>query len=60
MEEPVREHVDRTQLETMEEQLIEQMQQLAGVDIEDIDDEEYERLQTVLLESMTAQEELKA
>ena len=33
---------------------------MAGVDIEDIDDEEYERLQTVLLESMTAQEELNA
>ena len=31
---------------------------MAGVDLEDIDDEEYERLQAVLLESMTAQEEL--
>ena len=32
---------------------------MAGVDIEDIDDEEYERLQMVLLESMTAEEEFK-
>ena len=31
---------------------------MAGVDIDDIDDEEYERLQMVLLESMTAQEEI--
>lgn len=30
---------------------------MAGVDLEDIDDEEYERLQAVLLESMAAQEE---
>ena len=42
----------------MEERLIEQVQQMAGVDLEDIDDEEYERLQAILLESMTAQEEL--
>jgi len=27
---------------------------MAGVDIEEIDDDEYERLQAVLLESMTA------
>ena len=40
----MREHVDRNQLEEMEEHLIEQVQQMAGVDIDEIDDEEYERL----------------
>ena len=39
----------------MEENMIEQVEQMAGVNIDDIDDEEYERLQMVLLESMTAQ-----
>ena len=38
----------------MEEQLIQQVEQMAGVDIEEIDDDEYERLQAVLLESLTA------
>ena len=51
----MREHVDRDQLEMMEENLI---QQMAGVDIDEIDDEEYERLQMLLLESMTAQQEI--
>ena len=41
----------------MEEQLIQQVEQMAGVDIEEIDDDEYERLQAVLLESLTAQQE---
>ena len=56
----MREHVDRNQLEEMEEHLIEQVQQMAGVDIDEIDDEEYERLQAMILESMTAYEELQA
>lgn len=42
----------------MEERLIEQVEQMAGVNIDDIDDEEYERLQMQLIESMTAQEEI--
>ena len=44
----------------MEEQLIQQVEQMAGVDIEEIDDDEYERLQAVLLESLTAQQEADA
>ena len=33
---------------------------MAGVPIDEIDDEEYERLQAAILESMTAQEEIDA
>jgi len=44
----------------MEQHLIERVQEMAGVDLDDIDDEEYERLQMALLESMTAQEEVHA
>lgn len=50
-------NVNRDQLEMMEENLIQQVQEMAGVDIDEIDDEEYERLQAVILESMTAQED---
>lgn len=52
----MQDHVDRGQLGEMEERLIEQVEQMAGRNIDDIDDEEYERLQAVLIESMTAQE----
>ena len=30
---------------------------MAGVDLDEIDDEEYERLQVALIESMTAQQQ---
>ena len=40
----MQDHVDRGQLGQMEERLIEQVEQMAGRNIDEIDDEEYERL----------------